>query len=370
MKILVAGDFVPNARIKQMTENGDFHYFDEVKAITANADYSIVNFESPIVVGEAQPITKTGPNLKCHPNAILAVKYAGFKCVTLANNHFYDYGEVGVLNTLQSCRSNNIDYVGGGVNLSEAESILYKKIGDNTLAVINICENEWTIATETTGGSAPLNLIHNIRNIQSAKTKADYVLVIVHGGTEHYQLPSPRMKETYRFFIEQGADAVVNHHQHCYSGYEIYMGKPIFYGLGNFCFDKKEPKNKLWNEGYTVEIEFKKDIIDYCIIPYTQCAISPEVSFRDVPFGFDEKMNTLNDIIKDEARLQKSFQKMASSKPFMQFLEPFTNKYFLALKTRRLLPSFLGRDKKKAILEVFRCEAHRDVMFELLGKSL
>ena len=34
-----------------------------------------------------------------------------------------------------------------------------------------------------------------------------------------------------------GADAVVNHHQHCYSGYEVYKDKPVFYGLGNLLFD-------------------------------------------------------------------------------------------------------------------------------------
>ena len=75
-----------------------------------------------------------------------------------------------------------------------------KEIAGEKLAVINICENEWTIATKTSGGSAPLNLITNIHKIAEAKKNSDYVLVIVHGGTEHYQLPSPRMKETYRFF--------------------------------------------------------------------------------------------------------------------------------------------------------------------------
>lgn len=43
------------------------------------------------------------------------------------------------------------------------------------------------------------------------------------------------MQEIYRFFVDIGADAVINHHQHCYSGYEVYKEKPIFYGLGNFC---------------------------------------------------------------------------------------------------------------------------------------
>ena len=42
------------------------------------------------------------------------------------------------------------------------------------------------------------------------------------------------MKETYRFFVDCGADAVINHHQHCYSGYEYYKDKFICYGLGNF----------------------------------------------------------------------------------------------------------------------------------------
>ena len=28
----------------------------------------------------------------------------------------------------------------------------------------------------------------------------------------------------YRFFIDASADAVINHHQHCYSGYEEYHG--------------------------------------------------------------------------------------------------------------------------------------------------
>ena len=134
--------------------------------------------------------------------------------------------------------------------------ILYKEIGDKKLAVINCCEHEFSIATETTAGSNPLNPISQYYAIKEAKEKADYVLVIVHGGHEHYQLPSTRMQETYRFFIDVGADAVVNHHQHCYSGYEYYNGKPIMYGLGNFCFDEGLKKTKQWHEGYIVEISF------------------------------------------------------------------------------------------------------------------
>lgn len=40
------------------------------------------------------------------------------------------------------------------------------------------------------------------------------------------------MKELYRFLVDCGADAVINHHQHCFSGYEIYNEKPIFMDSG------------------------------------------------------------------------------------------------------------------------------------------
>lgn len=366
MKILITGDFVPRFRTKEMIEAGDYGFFDEVREYTAKSDYSIINFESPIVNGDGQPIEKAGPNLKCHPNTMKAVRYAGFKCVTLANNHFYDFGDKGVSDTLKACDENDIDHVGGGMNLAEAETVLYKTIGDESLAVVNFCENEWSIATATSGGSAPLNLVHNLRNIQQAKKSADYVLVIVHGGTEHYQLPSPRMKETYRFFVEQGADAVVNHHQHCYSGYEVYQGKPIFYGLGNFCFDKNDPNNHLWNEGYAVEVSFEADGVSFKVLPYSQCSEKPLVHFLDNTVEFDNRLNQLNEIILNDAELIKAFQQMSKTKGFLQFLEPYSNKYLKILKSRGLLPSFLTRKRKNTIKNVFCCEAHRDVMFELL----
>lgn len=366
MKVFVTGDFVPRFRVKDMIERGDYSFFNEVVALTKGSDYSIINLEAPVVDGEGIPIEKTGPNLKSHPNTMKAVRYSGFSCVTLANNHFYDYGDKGVMDTLRECDENGIDHVGGGMNLAEAETVLYKQIGDETLAVVNFCENEWSIATATSGGSAPLNLVHNIRNIQDARKKANYVLVIVHGGAEQYQLPSLRMKETYRFFIEQGADAVVNHHQHCYSGYEVYKGRPIFYGLGNFCFDKNDPNNMLWNEGYAVELSLEACGISFRVCPYVQCSEKPIVRFINDNPSFDDKLKHLNSIIANDAALLESFKELANTKSFMLFLEPYSTKFSKTLNAKGILPSFITRKRKRIIMNIFRCEAHRDVMFELL----
>ena len=68
------------------------------------------------------------------------------------------------------------------------------------------------------------------------------MFLILHGGIEHYQLPSPRMKKWYRHIIDLGASAIVNHHQHCFSGYELYNGKPIFMDWAIFVLIQKSLK--------------------------------------------------------------------------------------------------------------------------------
>jgi poly-gamma-glutamate capsule biosynthesis protein CapA/YwtB (metallophosphatase superfamily) len=76
-----------------------------------------------------------------------------------------------------------------------------------------------------------MDIIDNANQIKEAKATHDKVIVIVHGGHEYYNLPSPRMQKQYRFYADQGADFVVGHHTHCISGYEVYNGVPIYYSL-------------------------------------------------------------------------------------------------------------------------------------------
>lgn len=140
-------------------------------SVTSEADYNIINMEAPIVSGEGTPITKNGSNLKVNSCAIDALKWASFDCVTLANNHFYDYGEKGVKDTLIACRERCIDYVGAGLNLTEASQTLYKEIHGKTFAIINCCEHEYSIAAENSGGSNPINPIQQYYAINEAKNK-------------------------------------------------------------------------------------------------------------------------------------------------------------------------------------------------------
>lgn len=263
--------------------------------------------------------------------------------------------------TLDACGMYGIDYVGGGKDVKEASQTFYKNIAGHILAIINCCEHEFSIATESTGGSNPLNLIQQYYAIQEAKIKADYVLVIVHGGHEHWQLPSPRMKEAYRFFIDSGADAVVNHHQHCYSGYEIYQGKPIFYGLGNFCFDSPSYHEGFWTEGYVVSIDFTNKETDFNIIPYRQCASEPKIELLEKD-AFDVKLKEINSIIADYSVLQQKNDDYYSTcaNQYSNIFEPVQNYYYLAAKDRGWLPSFIRKKQKLIAANYVCCEAHRD----------
>ena len=369
MKIVITGDYCPRDRVARAFAQGDYRAIEALSPIFAQADYSIVNLECPIVRGGEKPIIKNGPHLHAETQALETLKGVGTSCVTLANNHFRDYGDEGVLNTLSELSTFGIDYVGGGANASDAAAVMYKEIGVETLAIINCCEHEFSIAADDHAGSNPLNPIQQYYAIQEAKQKADYVLVIVHGGIEHYQLPTPRMQETYRFFIEAGADAVINHHQHCYSGHEIYQGKPVFYGLGNLCFDNPAKRNSPWNEGYMVELTLAKSNIDYQLIPYHQCDTEAKIVLYNEAEQkeFEDCIAELNAIIAKPEALLAKYQKLLDETRirYRGHLEPYRSRIARYLFRKQLLPSFMRR--KYIVLEnMIQCESHRDRLLDAL----
>ena len=337
------------------------------------ADYSILNFECPIVDENVNPIKKCGPTLKTNVESIDSIRYAGFDCVTLANNHFRDYGDKGCITTIRELKRRKIDYVGGGLNIREAQQILYKEINDNKIAIVNFCENEFSIATKDRAGAAPLDLIENYNQIIEARNNSDYVIVIVHGGHEYYQLPSPRMKKLYRHFISIGADAVINHHQHCYSGYEYYKGKPIVYGLGNFCFDGNS-KNRIWNEGYIASIDMQSEMISLEVIPYYQCDDFPlvEIISGDKKQKFVTSIQKLNEIISNDDLLNKNFEEWCNSRaPLIKnIFNSYHNRYLNAAAIRGWIGRPTSQAEQVAILNYIACEAHRDVTLNILFKEL
>jgi poly-gamma-glutamate synthesis protein (capsule biosynthesis protein) len=374
MHIIVAGDYCPINRVAEYIEGGDYSFvFKQINSLLSDSSYSIVNFECPIE-SEGTPIVKQGPCLRCNSKSVEALKWAGFDCVTLANNHFKDYGDAGCKRTIETLRNNGIDYVGGGMSLTEAQTILYKRIDDKVLAIINFCENEFSIAKDNGAGSAPLDLIDNFRQIKEARSKADYVIVIVHGGHEYYQLPSPRMKKIYQWFVDLGSDAVINHHQHCFSGYEIYNGKPIFYGLGNFCFDGNRCGKDIWYDGFMLSLDLNDNKTEVSLMPYSQCNRTPQIELMEgeKKTAFFRKIEELNSIICNDIELERCYENWCLSQylNIEYLLTPYTSRIMRALWRRHLLPSFLPKRKLVNLYNKVLCEAHRDTLINYLSNKI
>ena len=372
-QILITGDFYGGDRLEEQVLRKDYDLiFNDFLPIIRKADIAITNLEAPLLkIGS--PIKKTGPAIKVIPETINAIKYAGFNILTLANNHIMDYGEVGLQSTLRLCVENNIESVGVGETYIEASQTLFKKVNGLVIAFINMTENEWSTTNSETPGAHPLNPIANFYKIKEAKGKADFVVVIVHGGHEMYHLPSPRMKETYRFFVDAGADVVVGHHTHCFSGFEIYNESPIFFSLGNFLFESKEKKSDLWYSGYAVRFQLNKDNkISFDIIPYKQNYHSTGVRLltNEEKIYFDREIENLNSVIHDDLLLRSrlnEFIETELSKTYRSFLEPFSSLPVRVFQKLGVLPGLLSKKKKRLYLNLVRCEAHRDVLIKILN---
>lgn len=362
MKLLIAGDISLRDRTAKCNWSAEelSQIFSNVSSFIKDADHAIVNLESP-VTERIDSIIKDGPVLKNEEKVLAIIKYCGFDTVSLANNHLKDYDCQGVVDTIAKCKQAGLQILGAGLNIKKAKRPIVYEDGNLKVGVLNVCEHESSIATENKAGAAPLDLTSLFYDIRELKEKADKIVVIIHGGCEHYQLPTPRMKKEYRLLIDYGVDVIVNHHQHCYSGYEIYNKKPIFYGLGNFYFDNPKKRNDKWNEGLLLELELTKNVTDYKLIPYHQCDSEPTIELCKYE-DFKNNIEQLNTIIADDDKLNDCFDKLVDSKkPLYPFL-PYGNHYLRALYGRGYLSDFMTRLRKVKIFNAISCETHREVL--------
>lgn len=372
INIFISGDFAPRLRVNEVIANENYlSLYNGILPFIKEADISITNLESPLIE-DGKPIAKTGPNLKAPLKSIEALKFAGFDMVTLANNHMMDYGKEGLFSTIQVCEKNAIRHIGAGANIEEAKRIVCFEVKGHGIAFINCCENEWSTTHDETPGCNPLDEVGLFYQIQDAKTKADQVILIIHGGHETYEYPSPRMKKLYRWFVDLGVDAVIGHHTHCFSGYEYYKGKPIVYSLGNFIFDGTKRKSP-WNVGAAVYLSIHDGQISMHLFPFTQCdgEVGVKLFDQQETHYWLEKEKQKSMQIQDDNVLRKKFEEFVSkySNLYRSFLEPNQSSLILSAKNKGLLPRKIKGNKQLLYWNIIRAEAHRDILLELLSKA-
>lgn len=275
--IIIGGDVCPTGKNQSFFESGDAHtLLNDLLYEFQNADLSIVNLECPLIQTKA-PIQKCGPVLGVSNECINGLKAMGVDVAGLANNHIMDHGDRGLRSTISALKDKGIDYVGAGESLEMARNILIRDVKGFRIGILAIAENEFGIATIDKPGSNPLNIMDTVRNITKHRDYFDYLIVLVHAGTELYPYPSPYLMDTCRFLVEQGANAVICQHSHCSGCVETYKEAPIVYGQGNFIFDY--PTDAIeWREGLLVCLNINgKGTFELRFIPYRQSDGQPGV---------------------------------------------------------------------------------------------
>jgi hypothetical protein len=180
-----------------------------------------------------------------------------------------------------------------------------------------------------------------------AKEHFDFLIVYAHFGYEHEYYPLPLHVGLCRYLIDQGADFVFGSHTHCIQPYEIYSGKYIFYGLGNFFFSPgRENYPQESDRGLMVEIVLAKNESTIKVVRALRIQF-----FRDRPgfeIGNDDEYldsNRLNFSSLDSySRKYKQLRRRKRNpRPIMMYDRTLTNelKYQLWLFIARLT-GYLG----------------------------
>lgn len=110
---------------------------------------------------------------------------------------------------------------------------------------------------------APLEQQNTIDEIKKVKTATDLVIIFCHWGDE-YQLKENTNQETLAHqFVDAGADLVIGSHPHVIQPMEEYMGKRIYYSLGNFIFDQYFNESVRNGLGVVVQIDKTTKKLDF-----------------------------------------------------------------------------------------------------------
>ncbi|MBI4450097.1 CapA family protein [Candidatus Uhrbacteria bacterium] len=238
--LLAAGDCCPNGRFEAAFRAGHPERVLDPRIIErfSHADCALVNLETPLC-GTYPPIPKAGPTLRVDPDVARGLRAASLTCVALANNHIFDYGLPGLVDTLQALDEYGISHHGAGRTHAEASLPLTRTIAGHRIALLSLAEGEFAQCVENGPGAARLDAVENDDAIRRAAASHEVVIVSVHGGNEYEPFPSPSTQRRYRAFVDAGARLVIGHHPHIPQGIERYRDGVIAYSVGNFLFDQR-----------------------------------------------------------------------------------------------------------------------------------
>lgn len=212
-----------------------------------DADVFMVNNEFTYT-NRGEPIPEKAFTFRSKPENVGILSDMGVDIVSLANNHAFDYGEISLLDTLDTLDAADMPYVGAGRNLGEAsKSVIFSKNGIS-VAFLSATQIERQDNPDTRGATEENAGVFRCWGgkvsdltaaVASAKETADYVVVYIHWGTENTDELDWAQLDQAKLIAQAGADLIIGDHSHCLQQFANVGGVPVIYSLGNFWFNSR-----------------------------------------------------------------------------------------------------------------------------------
>jgi len=151
--LALGGDFMLTQRISVYQEP---EYLAVVDAMRA-ADVAFINLETTVRRwDEGSPSITPGTPMTTSPDLLEELKWFGIDIVSCANNHAYDYGELGILATLRHLDEAGIPHSGSGANLAQARMPAYVESAKGRVALVSTTASfqRWNQASSSRGDIA------------------------------------------------------------------------------------------------------------------------------------------------------------------------------------------------------------------------
>lgn len=366
MSIIIGADIVPTRANKEFFFSGNMQDVVGVELLNllTNSDCCIFNLECPLVNTDS-PIQKGSSNLRADISIVKGLKSIGVDLLTLANNHIMDHGNAGLESTMSALEKEKISFLGAGENSKIAAMPFVFSANNKKIGVYACAEHEFSIAEENKPGANPFDPLESFDHVVNLKNDCDYVIVLYHGGKEHYRYPAPLLQRVCRKFVEKGANLVVCQHSHCIGCEEKYHSGTIVYGQGNFIFDTHN--NPISASSLLIKIneDFK---IEY--IPLEKYGCGVRLAKDNIAKKILSDFKKRSDLIKDARFVEDEYLKFAKNmlNGYLLTCSGYGHKYVLKLLNKlcghKLTDFLVNQYKKKELLAIrdfVECEAHREL---------
>lgn len=212
-------------------------------------DVKIINLETSVTRSDDYWKGK-GINYRMHPENIDSITAAGIDICSLANNHVLDWGYAGLRETLETLRKAKIKWAGAGMDLFEAEApgfvevegkgrvILFAFGSPSSGVPVNWGATEQKPGINLLSGYSDESITRIREKVEMVKRSTDVVVFSIHwGGNWGYGVPEGEVEFAHRLIDDAGIDLVYGHSSHHAKSIEVYRGRLILYGCGDFLND-------------------------------------------------------------------------------------------------------------------------------------